>query len=105
MLPKRLHEPLQQHRLRVGELRKKELSRGAELAPMTRGSCQCPAASSSGGQQFVVHSAILRPWRANGRVFLFVITWGSTALVECLSSRRCTETVPMKTVRLSFLAA
>jgi site-specific recombinase XerD len=67
VLPKRLHEPLHQHLLRVTVQHKKDLSHGAGLAPMPAALARkYPSASSSWGWQFVFPSAVLRPWGESG---------------------------------------
>lgn len=67
VLPKRLHEPPHQHLLRVAERHRNNLSHGAGLAPMPSAQGRkYPFASCSWGWQFVVPSAVVRPWGENG---------------------------------------
>ena len=69
VLPKRRHELLHQHLLRIAEQHKKALSHGAGLAPMPAALARkYPSASSSWGWQFVFPSAVLRPWGESGRL-------------------------------------
>lgn len=69
VLPKRLHEPLQRHLLRIAELHKSDSLHGGGLAPMPNALARkYPSASSSWAWQFVFPSAVLRPWGEEGRL-------------------------------------
>lgn len=68
LLPERLHAPLKQQLMRVAELHKQDLSRGAGLTPLPNALARkYPTASSSFAWQFVFPSAVLRPWGETGR--------------------------------------
>lgn len=68
VLPEQLVSPLRQHMLRVAELHRDDLARGAGLVPMPDALARkYPAASSSLAWQYVFPSAVLRPWGENGR--------------------------------------
>jgi integron integrase len=68
LLPERLHAPLKHQLLRVAELHKQDLSRGAGLAPLPNALARkYPTASSSLAWQFVFPSAVLRPWGETSR--------------------------------------
>ena len=69
VLPARLHDPMQQHLLRVATQHKEDLSHGAGLAPMPNALARkYPSKSSSLAWQFVFPSAVLRPWGSEGRL-------------------------------------
>lgn len=68
VLPEQLVSPLRQHMLRVAELHRDDLARGAGLAPMPDALARkYPAASTSLAWQYVFPSAVLRPWGNSGR--------------------------------------
>lgn len=63
VLPAQLVSPLQRHMLRIAELHRDDLTRGAGLAPMPNALAQkYPTASASLAWQYVLPSAVLRPW-------------------------------------------
>jgi len=68
VLPEQLISPLQQHLLRIAELHRDDLARGAGLVPLPNAlEKKYPMASASLAWQYAFPSAVLRPWENSGR--------------------------------------
>ena len=69
MLPEQLASPLQQHLVRVVALHRRDLSRGAGLAPLPDALWRkYPSASRSLAWQFVFPTSLQRPWGPEGKL-------------------------------------